>query len=60
MIQQAFIDMPNLLNIQRPKRQPTRLYATAARNPNLQNLQRFEQMQDNSIVDSQRLCSVPF
>ena len=53
MIEQAFVDMPDLLDIEGTEAETARFGLTAE--ANLEQLQRFEQMQDGAVIDLQRI-----
>ena len=55
MVEQALVDVADLLDVQRPEADPPGLGGAAARHPHLQELQRFEQVQHRAVVHRQRL-----
>ncbi len=54
MVEQAFVHVPDLLDVQGAEAEPARLGRAAARHPDLQHLQRVQQVQHGAIVDRQR------
>ncbi len=51
----TFIDVADLLDVERTERKSSRFRRTAARDFHAQELQRFEQVQHDAVVDRQRL-----
>ena len=55
MVEQALVDVADLLDVQGAEGEAARLGWAAARHFHLQDLQRFEQVQHGAVVDRQRL-----
>ncbi len=54
VVQQTFVDVADLLDVQRTETQSPCLRRPAARHFHLQHLQRFEQMQDGAVLDQRK------
>src|SRR5262249_1219717 len=56
MVQEALVDVPDLLNVESTERKAARLGWSAARNPHTENLQCFQQVKHDTVVNFERRC----